>query len=203
MSLSAPLHVIVAEQHSIFDKLHPIIVFEGLDGTGKSTQVELLVDKLNAHHLSTSTLMNQPKTPEERHKSYMTNNHLASKEMVEIRKYQAVVVDRYLASTLSSYYANFSFYPFGYSEWTTPYPDEFIIPTLVFNIELDESIRIKRLAERGLDLDFTEQKLIGDQNYRSCMKAWLRVMSTITIDATSMSIEQLHACILSHIRGVI
>ena len=185
-------------------KQHPIIVLEGLDGTGKSTQIELLVDKLNAHHISTSTLGSVPKTIQQRREAYMDVNHSASNEIARFSRQCPIVVDRYLASTLSSHYAHFSFYPFLIEDWESKYGDAgLVVPSLVINIELDEDLRRKRLAGREEPLDEYEKRLVSEEGFRSCMKAWLRVMSTHTIDATTMSIEELHSCIMSHVKGVL
>ena len=73
----------------------------------------------------------------------------------------------------------------------------------MINIELDEEIRGRRLAARDEPLDYYERRLVTEESFRSCMKAWLRVMSTYTIDATAMTVEELHTCIMSHVEGVL
>jgi UMP-CMP kinase 2 len=185
-------------------KRHPIVVLEGLDGTGKSTQVELLTEKLNAHHISTSTLDSAPKTIQQRREAYMNANHSASNEIARVSRQCPIVVDRYLASTLSSHFAHFPFYPFSVENWESAYSNAgLVVPSLVINIELDEEIRGRRLAARDEPLDDYEKRLVTEESFRSCMKAWLRVMSTYTIDATAMTVEELHTCIMSHVEGVL
>lgn len=202
--MSAPAKVSSSHQRDTSMPLHPVIVLEGLDGTGKSTQIALLVKKLNAHHISTSTLDSVPKTIQQRREAYMNVNHSASNEIAKVRKQRPIVVDRYLASTLSSHFAHFPFYPFSIENWESAYGNAgLVVPSLVINIELDEEIRGKRLAERDEPLDDYEKRLVTEESFRSCMKAWLRVMSTYTIDATAMTVEELHTCIMSHVEGVI
>lgn len=204
MSISAPAMVSSSHQRDTSISLHPVIVLEGLDGTGKSTQIELLVKKLNAHHISTSTLDSVPKTIQQRREAYMNVNHSASNEIEKVRKQSPIVVDRYLASTLSSHFAHFPFYPFSIENWESAYSNAgLVVPSLVINIELEEEIRGKRLAARDEPLDDYEKRLVSEESFRSCMKAWLRVMSTHTIDATAMSIEELHTSIMSHVEGVL
>jgi UMP-CMP kinase 2, mitochondrial len=189
---------------TLSQKRHPIVVLEGLDGTGKSTQVELLTEKLNAHHISTSTLDSAPKTIQQRREAYMNANHSASNEMTKICVQRPIVVDRYLASTLSSHFAHFPFYPFSVENWESVYCHAgLVVPSLVINIELDEEIRGRRLAARDEPLDDFEKRLVSEEGFRSCMKAWLRVMSTHTIDASAMSIQELHTCIMAHVKGVL
>ena len=150
-----------------------------------------------------STLDSAPKTIQQRREAYMNVNHSASNEIAKFRKQSPIVVDRYLASTLSSHFAHFPFYPFSIENWESAYGNAgLVVPSLVINIELDEEIRGKRLAARDEPLDDYEKRLVTEESFRSCMKAWLRVMSTHTIDATAMSIEELHTCIMSHVKGV-
>lgn len=202
--MSAPSKVSSSHQRDTSMPLHPVIVLEGLDGTGKSTQIALLVKKLNAHHISTSTLDSVPKTIQQRREAYMNVNHSASNEIAKVRKQRPIVVDRYLASTLSSHFAHFPFYPFSIENWESAYGNAgLVVPSLVINIELDEEIRGRRLAARNEPLDDYEKRLVTEESFRSCMKAWLRVMSTYTIDATAMTVEELHTCIMSHVEGVI
>ena len=202
--MSAPAKVSSSHQRDTSMPLHPVIVLEGLDGTGKSTQIALLVKKLNAHHISTSTLDSVPKTIQQRREAYMNVNHSASNEIAKVRKQRPIVVDRYLASTLSSHFAHFPFYPFSIENWESAYGNAgLVVPSLVINIELDEEVRGRRLAARDEPLDDYEKRLVTEESFRSCMKAWLRVMSTYTIDATAMTVEELHTCIMSHVEGVI
>ena len=202
--MSAPSKVSSSHQRDTSMPLHPVIVLEGLDGTGKSTQIALLVKKLNAHHISTSTLDSVPKPSQQRREAYMNVNHSASNEIAKVRKQRPIVVDRYLASTLSSHFAHFPFYPFSIENWESAYGNAgLVVPSLVINIELDEEIRGRRLAARNEPLDDYEKRLVTEESFRSCMKAWLRVMSTYTIDATAMTVEELHTCIMSHVEGVI
>ena len=202
--MSAPAKVSSSHQRDTSMPLHPVIVLEGLDGTGKSTQIALLVKKLNAHHISTSTLDSVPKTIQQRREAYMNVNQSASNEIAKVRKQRPIVVDRYLASTLSSHFAHFPFYPFSIENWESAYGNAgLVVPSLVINIELDEEIRGRRLAARNEPLDDYEKRLVTEESFRSCMKAWLRVMSTYTIDATAMTVEELHTCIMSHVEGVI
>ena len=88
-------------------------------------------------------------------------------------------------------------------DWKSHYPFGFTTPTIVVNIELDEKERLNRISNRGEQTNSLEEHLAADHEYRNCVKAWLRAMSTITINATSMSINELHSYIISNIRQVI
>jgi thymidylate kinase len=173
------------------------IVLEGLDGTGKSTQAKLLNQKLSGELHSTSSLVSKPRTRFERYDAYMGNNTLISEKTLASNTNNRFVVDRYVASTYASFHAEKYIHPPTGVKWNEYYPDCIVVPGIIINIELAEHTRLERINQRSKSTDAFENRLASNLDFRMCMKNWLRAMSTVTIDATNLSIDELHEVILS------
>ncbi|MCX6738834.1 MAG: hypothetical protein NT098_02145 [Candidatus Parcubacteria bacterium] len=93
-----------------------IIVFEGLDGTGKSTLAIELAKKINAIYYKTPPKQFNERCikmsrgnnfyTRERFLFFMDTFHTASNEIVQLLKNNSIVVDRWIWTTLSYHFAN-------------------------------------------------------------------------------------------------
>ncbi len=150
-----------------------LIVFEGIDGTGKSTQIEMLADKLRAEGYEVvatreptnsvygrkirSLYMNRENVSKEEELQLFIDDrkeHVAALLAPSLAEGKIILCDRYYLSTAAYQGAN-GFDPVDILERNrfAPTPDL----ALLFDLALDESIR-RITASRGDTLNDFEQK---------------------------------------------
>ncbi len=193
------------------------IAFEGLDGSGSSTQSRLLVEKLEASGriamLTKEPTNNTPigKSIREvlQHKWDCSAKglqllfcadraeHLKNTIEPALHNGQIVVTDRYLFSTIA--YGALAVDDIG---WLTDLNKKFRIPDVTFLFKLDPAICIERIKGRGSDFELFEkhEKLaIIWQNYEQIAKKY----DNIHIIDAEKSIEEISEEIWSFVKKLI
>ena len=174
-----------------------LIVFEGLDGVGKSTVIQGVLDALNATLMRTpSPLLKEARSrcsdlpPEVGEALFDLGNMMASAEMREMDE-QTVVCDRYLLSTVARRLASDNVDSpeliRGLSSWT--WPEHLHQPTLNVHLRLQEDERKKRVRHRG-EMTADEERLEVDPRYRAALLMAYSDLCDITIDLTGLDEEQ-------------
>ena len=181
------------------------IAFEGLDGSGSSTQSKLLADKLEAH--GQPVLLTKEPTKDSyigklirevlQHKwqcspealqllfSADRAEHLKNQIEPALKNNQIVITDRYLFSTIA--YGGLEIKD---TEWLKSLNSRFLLPDITFLFKLDPKICIERIHGRGSDFELFEkhEKLTSIwQNYE---KIATNYPNSHIIDA-SKSIEEI------------
>ena len=174
-----------------------LIVFEGLDGVGKSTIVEGVVESFSAYKMRTPS----PILKEARQKCaklstkaqealFDFGNIMASEELWR-RNDMLVVCDRYIISTTARRIASSNIdSPNLYSEldkwkWDT----ELYRPTICIHLYLQENERQRRVCSRG-DMTDDEERLNTDPRYRAALITAYSRLCDITIDLTGFNESQ-------------
>ena len=150
------------------------IAFEGLDGSGNSTQVSRIAEKLKKRGLKVHTTKEPTSGPigatiklvlENRLKANFQTlqmmftvdreDHLGGERGIikRLEKGQVVISDRYLASTLA----------FGFASgldvnWLSALQSKFILPDITYFLEVDPAICIERVQKRDTGFDIFEKK---------------------------------------------
>ena len=174
-----------------------LIVFEGLDGVGKSTIVNGVVNYFSAKHMRTpSPILKEVRskcseisvTAEEALFDFC--NILASEQLHHDNS-NLVICDRYIISTearrialectdspnLYSKLAKWSWHPSIYK------------PTICIHLCLEEYERQQRVRNRG-KMTLDERKLNSDPRYRSALLTAYSELCDITIELTSFNESQ-------------
>lgn len=174
-----------------------LIVFEGLDGVGKSTVMNGVAKRLNAKRMRTPP----PLLDEARKKCaslstraeealFNLGNMMASDEMQRIEG-RLVVCDRYVISTdvrrIVSRDGNQADMQEEIVDWE--WPKHLYRPVLNIHLCLDETIRKKRVRSRG-NMTQDEKRLEMDAQYRTMLLFGYSVMCDITLDLTGLNEEQ-------------
>ncbi|XP_026277663.1 UMP-CMP kinase 2, mitochondrial-like [Frankliniella occidentalis] len=158
-------------------KRHPFIVFEGLDGSGKSTMTKLIAKRLGGVKMSTpgeNFLRLRPFFDEQpnhiRRAYYSLSNYAAALEIKEILKERPVILDRFWHSTAAYAFAgtvnDISELPepkdpvYMWPKDLKPYPD------VVFFLKVSEAERLRRFRGRNTTNTAEEIRLAGEANYR-------------------------------------
>lgn len=147
-------------------KQHPLIILEGLDGSGKSTVGCKFAKKINGVQWPTP-----PKSIQhlrrlfdgnKRLKAayYSLGNYIAALEVQIVLKNCPVVMDRYWHSTAAfglaqavHDYSDFPIPPKGDKNYC--WPKDLFKPDIVIFLDVDENIRLQRIARRN---EFTTQE---------------------------------------------
>lgn len=184
-----------------------LIVFEGLDGVGKSTVVQGVLDALNGILMRTpSPLLKEARRrcsdlpPEVGEALFDLGNMMASAEMQELQDH-IVVCDRYLVSTvarrIASEHVDAPELIRDLLSWT--WPEHLHQPTLSVHLCLQEDERKQRVRHRG-EMTADEERLEVDPRYRAALLMAYSELCDITIDLTGLGEEQAVAWVMACLR---
>ncbi|GCC23881.1 UMP-CMP kinase 2, mitochondrial [Chiloscyllium punctatum] len=179
--------------------LHPVIVIEGLDATGKSTLTEALRDSLQA------TLLKSPpdcishlrktfdaKPPLIRRAFYALGNYITGSIIARESEKSPVIVDRFwhstaayaIATEVSGKLENLPPHHHELYQW----PQDLIRPDLVLLLTVDAEERVRRLEQRGEMRTREEIELEANSIFRQKVEATYRRMENpacVVVDASA------------------
>ncbi|RZB39283.1 UMP-CMP kinase 2, mitochondrial-like [Asbolus verrucosus] len=165
------------EEGSERAKKHPLIILEGLDGSGKSTVGKKLASRLHA-----ATGCTPPESikhirylfddhRELRTAYYALGNYIAALEVAVVLKKRPVVMDRYWHSTAAyaiaqathDFPGEVDIPPEGDSFYH--WPSDLLKPDSVIFLNVSEGVRIQRLSRRTISTN-QEELLKSSSNFR-------------------------------------
>uniref|UniRef100_A0A803VY26 UMP-CMP kinase 2, mitochondrial n=1 Tax=Ficedula albicollis TaxID=59894 RepID=A0A803VY26_FICAL len=155
----------------------PVIVFEGLDATGKTTVTQAVKDSLNGVLLRSPpacishwrTVFDDEPTPIKR-AFYAAGNYLLASEIAKASTQAPVIIDRYWHSTAAYTIATETS---GKVQDLPPaqdevyqWPEDLLKPDLVLLLTVDPEERVRRLQHRGLEKTKEEAELEANSLFR-------------------------------------
>ena len=162
-----------------------VIAIEGLDGSGKSTTVLLLADRLGARiirnppaELASDRSVADGLPPDQRRAWYLGANGRAM-ELARATTGQPVVLDRSIASTLA-----FGAAERGEVAQKSDVPAGFELPDVLALLSLPEAVRRARHAGRRGDVTTEEERLAVDHAFRERVLSGYANLCSATVDAT-------------------
>lgn len=170
----------------------PVVAVEGLDGSGKSTTVRALAERLGAvvvrcppeswaHERGRYDAL----PPAERRAWYRRANDAAMREATEhVFAGRAVVMDRCFAST-EAYAAAEQ----GRVATAADMPPPTQRPDLIVFLDLAEPVRRARLAGRALAQTAEELRLENDDAFREAVRAGYLQLGAVAVDASGPTAE--------------
>ncbi|KAG5488229.1 hypothetical protein LSCM4_08306 [Leishmania orientalis] len=173
---------------------HPIIVVEGMDGTGKTLITRTLAEKLSGVAMSTpppqfADIREAFRGQEEAvsRAFYSAANYIAAKGILEASQFSVVVVDRWWCSTCAMALANGCSYdrlpPSGDAVYR--WPEDLPAPDAGFLLCVDEAVRVARIRKRAPE-DAEERRLSSKSEMRRvAMEAYRRTNMLTEVAAPS------------------
>ena len=185
--------------------MSPVIVFEGLDGAGKSTLARAVGDRLDAVMLRTpgpefsdfrarlDLLMDDH--PRARQLLYAATVALCSDQArLAVNHGRAVVIDRYLAST--QVYAGLRGTPLSLLEFAR----DLVKPDLTVFVVCEDEVRRQRMAARGV---FTAEDERSLQSAAALRSAYLKELDgeVLVLDSTNEGVGSLTERVLARLHA--
>ncbi|NWS07204.1 CMPK2 kinase, partial [Motacilla alba] len=165
----------------------PVIVFEGLDATGKTTVTQAVKDNLNGILLRSPpacisqwrTVFDDERTPIKR-AFYAAGNYILASEIAKASTQAPVIIDRYWHSTAAYAIATETS---GEVQDLPPaqdevyqWPEDLLKPDLVLLLTVDPEERVRRLQHRGLEKTKEEAELEANSLFRQRVEESYRRM---------------------------
>ncbi|NWS91485.1 CMPK2 kinase, partial [Toxostoma redivivum] len=165
----------------------PVIVFEGLDATGKTTVTQAVKDTLNGVLLRSPpacishwrTVFDDEPTPIKR-AFYAAGNYILASEIAKASTQAPVIIDRYWHSTAAYTIATETS---GKVQDLPPaqdevyqWPEDLLKPDLVLLLTVDPEERVRRLQHRGLEKTKEEAELEANSLFRQRVEESYRRM---------------------------
>ncbi|NWX07651.1 CMPK2 kinase, partial [Caloenas nicobarica] len=165
----------------------PVVVFEGLDATGKTTVTQAVKDTLNAVLLRSPppcisqwrTIFDDQPAPIKR-AFYAAGNYILASEIAKASTQAPVIIDRYWHSTAAYTIATevngkVQDLPPAHDE-VYRWPEDLLKPDLVLLLTVDPEERVRRLQCRGLEKTKEEAELEANSLFRQRVEESYRRM---------------------------
>ncbi|NXN09738.1 CMPK2 kinase, partial [Indicator maculatus] len=165
----------------------PVVVFEGLDATGKTTLTQSVKDTLNGVLLRSPpacisqwrTIFDEEPAPIKR-AFYAAGNYILASEIAKASNQAPVIVDRYWHSTAAYTIATeingqVQDLPPAQDE-VYQWPEDLLRPDLVLLLTVDPEERVRRLQRRGLEKTKEEAELEANSLFRQRVEESYRRM---------------------------
>nr|XP_021406917.1 UMP-CMP kinase 2, mitochondrial [Lonchura striata domestica] len=183
----------------------PVIVFEGLDATGKTTVTQAVKDALNGILLQSPpacisqwrTVFDDEPTPIKR-AFYAAGNYILASEIAKASTQAPVIIDRYWHSTAAYAIATETSekvqdLPPAQDE-VYQWPEDLLKPDLVLLLTVNPEERARRLQHRGLEKTKEEAELEANSLFRqSVEESYKRMVNPVCqeVDASPSKEEVL------------
>ena len=186
-----------------------LIVFEGLDGVGKSTVINGVAKRLNAKRMRTPPpLLNEARkkcaslSTRAEEALFDLGNMMASDEM-QREENQLMICDRYAISTdvrrIVSRHNNQADILEEIFDWE--WPKHLYRPLLNIHLCVNEKIRQQRVRLRG-NMTLDEKRLETDAEYRTAILIGYSEMCDITLDLTGLDEDQAVNSVMAYLRNL-
>ncbi|XP_014812221.1 PREDICTED: UMP-CMP kinase 2, mitochondrial [Calidris pugnax] len=165
----------------------PVVVFEGLDATGKTTVTQSVKDTLNGILLTSPppcisqwrTIFDDEPAPIKR-AFYAAGNYILASEIAKASTQAPVIIDRYWHSTAAYTIATeingeVQDLPPAHDE-VYQWPEDLLKPDLVLLLTVDPEERVRRLQRRGLQKTKEEAELEANCLFRQRVEESYRRM---------------------------
>ncbi|KAM6123242.1 UMP-CMP kinase 2, mitochondrial [Pterocles gutturalis] len=165
----------------------PVVVFEGLDATGKTTVTQSVKDALNGVLLRSPpacisqwrTVFDDEPAPIKR-AFYAAGNYILASEIAKASTQAPVIIDRYWHSTAAYTIATeingkVQDLPPAHDE-VYQWPKDLLKPDLVLLLTVDAEERVRRLQRRGLEKTKEEAELEANSLFRQRVEESYRRM---------------------------
>ncbi|XP_009891565.1 PREDICTED: UMP-CMP kinase 2, mitochondrial [Charadrius vociferus] len=166
----------------------PVVVFEGLDATGKTTVTQSVKDTLNGVLLRSPpacisqwrTIFDDEPAPIKR-AFYAAGNYILASEIAKASTQAPVIIDRYWHSTAAYTIATeingeVQDLPPVHDE-VYQWPEDLLKPDLVLLLTVDPEERVRRLQHRGLEKTKEEAELEANCLFRRRVEESYRRMA--------------------------
>ena len=171
----------------LFNMSFKFIVFEGVDGAGKTSLAKALVKRINGHYYyNPPEIIGQLRSyadqsdPEIRFQYYLLGNHIASKEIHNLLQKKHVVCDCYIFSTIAYHEVLLK------KKLSLPkllMPDKIIFVTADWNV-IDTRIKMRESSSKYEEISFLMKV---NKKYDSLFS---RMKNVINICTTNQNAEE-------------
>lgn len=179
------------------------VVFEGVDGAGKSEVSKLVAEKLSAIHLESPTTpfssirnhVDKNLSDKGRFYFYMASNFDLSEKILITLRSKSIICARYFHSTVIGYASRQNIDIESVYNSIDVTKKDFINPDLTIFLNVNEDIQRRRINSRGLLKNSqTDYKCLEDKKYRERLFKNYEYISKkekwYTIDTSTMSINE-------------
>jgi len=181
---------------------YPFIVFEGVDGAGKSTVSRRVADRFGALHLESPVnefrkirgFVENSLCEKGKFFYYLASNFELSSHVRESRLIQPVMCARYFHSTLIGHASRKYLNVEDFCKGIPVSSDDFVPPDLTIFLSLSKDAQRERIRSRGASNNSKkDQTCLDDSLYRDCLfknyAAVAKRENWLVIDTTSMTEE--------------
>lgn len=178
------------------------IVFEGLDGTGKSSLAKALAEELRAIYVKTPPpefepvrkIIHSEQNPYTRFLFYFSSVMYISERVQNMSKETIVFCDRYFYTSLADFFAQSNPTKSEREFWIHIARSSCTIPDIVIFCQCNREVRLARIIDRNANMQLNARDDLSESFEHGMMEAFTSIFNeneVLRVDTSKRSVNQL------------